>query len=76
MDKLKALRMPQVEDKTALKRSKIYELVATGKFPEPVFLLGKCRGWMEHEVDAWLLQRMEERDSRLQSEITQLKGKS
>lgn len=67
MDKLKALRMPQVEEKTALKRSKIYELLASGQFPEPVYLLGKCRGWMEHEVDGWLLQRIEERDRRLGS---------
>lgn len=67
MEKLRALRMPQVEEKTALKRSKIYELISMQQFPEPVYLLGKCRGWMEHEVDAWLLQRIEERDSRLES---------
>lgn len=65
MDRLKALRMPQVEAKTALKRSKIYELLAAGQFPQPIYLLGKCRGWIEHEVDAWLLERMEERNTRL-----------
>lgn len=65
MDRLKALRMPQVEEKTALKRSKIYELLATGQFPKPIYLLGKCRGWLEHEIDAWLLERIKERDLRL-----------
>lgn len=69
MHGLKALRMPQVEEKTALKRSKIYELLAERQFPQPIYLLGKCRGWLEHEIDAWLLERMEERDSRLKSEI-------
>jgi prophage regulatory protein len=67
MEKLRAMRLPEVEEKTGLKKSKLYEMIASDQFPKPIFLLGKCRGWIEHEVDAWLEERIAERNARLET---------
>lgn len=67
MAKLRAMRLPEVEEKTGLKKSKIYEMIACDLFPKPIYLLGKCRGWIEHEVDTWLEDRIEERNALLET---------
>ena len=52
---LKALRLPQVIEKSGLCRSAIYAKAAAGEFPAP-FKLGnsKASAWWDHEVDLWL----------------------
>jgi prophage regulatory protein len=67
MAKLRAMRLPEVEEKTGLKKSKLYELISSEKFPKPIYLLGKCRGWIEEEVDSWLMERIGERDALLEN---------
>ena len=64
MSKFRAMRLPEVEAKTGIKKSKLYELMASDDFPRPVYLLGKCRGWIENEVDSWLEERINERNIR------------
>lgn len=51
----------QVEEKTGLTKSTIYERVAAGTFPCPV-KVGSRSLWPEHEVDAWIDARIAERD--------------
>ena len=62
MEKLNVLRMPGLEVKTGLKKSKLYELIRAELFPKPIFLHGRSRGWLESEVDNWLSDRIAERD--------------
>jgi prophage regulatory protein len=57
------LRRDVVEARTGLSRSSIYARVAAGAFPRQVFLGGKAVGWIESEVQAWIDQRIAERDS-------------
>ena len=64
MSNIRVLRMPKVEDKTGLKRSKIYELLADGRFPKSLQLSGRSRGWLEEEIDFWIAQRISERDGK------------
>jgi prophage regulatory protein len=52
--KVRILRLPDAEAKTGLKRSAIYERISKGEFPTPVHLGTKARGWLEHELDAWI----------------------
>jgi prophage regulatory protein len=58
------LRRPTVELKTGLKRSEIYERMKEGTFPRPVHLGTTAVGWVEEEIDAWIDQRVAERDER------------
>jgi prophage regulatory protein len=56
------LRRPQVEQRTGLKRSAIYEGMTAGTFPRAIPLAGNAVGWLEHEIDAWIDQKTAERD--------------
>jgi len=54
---LKMLRLPEVMDKVGLKTSKIYDMMAEGSFPRSRIITGRSVGWIEHEVDEWVLSR-------------------
>ena len=54
-------RRPEVEAKTGLSRSTIYEKMKSGTFPKPVKLGPRSVGWLETEVDAWLEERIADR---------------
>ena len=57
------LKLPQVEEVTGLRRDSIYRLAREGKFPRPIKLSEKSSGWIEHEVQAFLDERIAERDA-------------
>lgn len=49
----KYLRLPAVEDLTALRKSTLYALMAANKFPASVRLSARAVAWRESEVLAW-----------------------
>jgi prophage regulatory protein len=54
------LRRNQVEARTGLARSTIYERLCTDPtFPKPISLGAKAVGWIEAEIDAWLTAQVE-----------------
>ena len=56
------MRMSEVLSLTGIKsRSTVYELQASGDFPQAVRLTGKAIGFVESEVDAWIRSRIEAR---------------
>jgi prophage regulatory protein len=55
------IRRPEVEAKTGLKHSEIYERISKGRFPPQVPLGVKAVGWLEHEIDQWIDARTAER---------------
>ena len=57
--KTRLLRISEVEARTGLSRSTIYEWSADGRFPPPVRLGDRVVRWVEAEVEAWLRERME-----------------
>lgn len=57
-------RLPQVKARTGLSRSEIYRRIAIGDFPAPVKLGQRASAWSKHEVDAWISQRIAERDAK------------
>ena len=57
----KILRLPEVKTRTALSRSTIYEGIARGDFPQPLKLGLRAVGWVESEVDAWVVSRIAQR---------------
>lgn len=59
------LRLKQVQRKTSLSRSAIYEKISLGDFPAPIRLgVGRAVGWIESEIDGWLMAKVAERDAR------------
>lgn len=60
---MKIIRLKDVIGSTGLGRSTVYKYVAEGTFPRPVSLGDRCVGWLESEVQGWIIDRVKERDS-------------
>jgi prophage regulatory protein len=58
---LRLIRMKQVMAMTGLARCTIYRDMARGSFPKPV-KIGTAICWPAHEVEAFIAQRIAERD--------------
>ena len=52
------LRRKQVETRTGLSRSTIYQFIKDGAFPKPVPLGPRAVGWLESEVSEWIAARV------------------
>lgn len=52
------LRRKQVETRTGLSRSTIYQYIKDGIFPKPIPLGPRAVGWLESEVSAWIAGRV------------------
>lgn len=59
---MKIIRLKQVMETTGLARSTIYKYIAAGMFPKPVPLGGKSVGWVDEEVQEWVMARIKERN--------------
>ncbi len=56
------LRRKEVEQRTALSRSRIYDLMSKGEFPLPVRLGTMSVAWASNEIDAWIAERIAQRE--------------
>ena len=54
----KILRLAIVLDRTGLSRSTVYQRVTEGKFPRPVSLGARAVGWIETEVEEWIVRQI------------------
>ncbi|NRB42411.1 MAG: AlpA family phage regulatory protein [Pseudomonadales bacterium] len=54
------LRLPAVKERTGLSRSSIYLRMANNEFPKSVSLGGRAVGWVEFDIDEWIVARIEE----------------
>jgi prophage regulatory protein len=52
------LRLPDVKTRTGLSRSSIYKFVSAGMFPAPIRIGTRAIGWLDDEVEAWMLARI------------------
>lgn len=50
-------RLPTVEQVTGHKKSFLYSQMALGRFPRPIPTGNRAKGWLAHEVIAWVEQR-------------------
>ncbi len=55
---IKILRRPKVEDRTGLSRSTIYAKISANQFPKSVRLGVRAVGWIESEIDGWLVAQV------------------
>ena len=62
---MRIIKLTEVMNNTGLSRSSIYRKMAEKTFPASVPLGYKAVGWLEDEVQQWILDRIEERDAQL-----------
>lgn len=60
---MRIIRLKDVIERTGLARSTIYQHVANGTFPTPVPLGDRAVGWVEREVQDWIMARIAQRDA-------------
>jgi prophage regulatory protein len=64
---LKIMRLPEVIARVGLKRASIYRFIGEGRFPKALSLGPRAVGWLEHEIDSWLAERLQARNAPDQS---------
>lgn len=62
---MRIIRLKDVIEMTGLARSTIYKYMDAGFFPKTVALGDRAVGWIEGEVQEWVISRIEERDEGL-----------
>ncbi len=53
------LRLPDVIKQTGLSRSSIYLRITNHEFPESISLGGRSVGWLQQDIDEWVLEKIE-----------------
>jgi len=64
-DSTRILRHANVREKLGLSESKLFDMVARGVFPRPFSIVpgGRAVGWLESDVDFWILEQKEAADA-------------
>ena len=62
---MKILKLKMVVEITGLGRSSIYKLIEQGEFPKQVSLGERAVGWVESEIEEWIISKIEERDQQV-----------
>lgn len=52
------IRLPEVMKRTGLARSTVYKMIADKMFPKQISLGLKSVGWLEKDVENWILERI------------------
>jgi prophage regulatory protein len=60
---LRILRLREVRDRTGQPTSVIYDQMSREEFPRPVPIGPRSVGWVEHEIETWIRDRIAARDS-------------
>lgn len=58
------IRRSEVRERIGLSTSTLYEMIAAGDFPSPIPIGRQAVAWIESEVDAWIEQKIKQRDNR------------
>lgn len=60
---MRIIKLPEVMNRAGIRRSTVYKLIAKDQFPKPVSQGERSVGWVESEVDQWIMQRIADRDA-------------
>jgi prophage regulatory protein len=58
-ENFRIVRPTEVQNRLGVSRAKFADMVAKGQFPKPFTIIpgGRAVGWLERDVDAWIVQR-------------------
>ena len=56
---VRVVRPSEARDRVGVSRAKFADMIAKGQFPKPFTIIpgGRAVGWLEHDVDAWIIDR-------------------
>lgn len=56
---MRVIRPSEARDRVGVSRAKFADMIAKGHFPKPFTIIpgGRAVGWLEHDVDAWIMDR-------------------
>jgi prophage regulatory protein len=57
MNRDRILRIEDTKHKVGLSKPTIYRLMKENRFPRPVELGERARGWLESELDEWITEK-------------------
>lgn len=63
---MRILKLKEVLNRTGLGKTSLYALIKNADFPKQIPLGSRAVGWLENEVDRWILNRIEARNNALQ----------
>lgn len=63
---MRILKLKEVLNRTGLGKTTLYMLIKSADFPKQVPLGLRAVGWLEKEVDSWIIKRIEARNNALQ----------
>ena len=52
------MRLKEVMKTTGLGRSTIYKYISEGQFPEQISLGARAVGWVDSEIDDWVMSKI------------------
>jgi prophage regulatory protein len=58
---MRIIKLKEVLYKTGLGRSTLYNLIGTTQFPKPIPLGLRAVGWLESEIDEWIIKKLQGR---------------
>ena len=58
---MRIMRLKDVMKVTGLGRSTIYKYISEGQFPEQISLGARAVGWVDSEIDDWVMSKIDER---------------
>ena len=58
VEAVRMLRRREVEARTGLARSTIYDWIRAGRFPRPVSLGSRTVRWQEHDIEQWIAEHV------------------
>ena len=61
-EEVRFLRLPEVMKRVGYKRTRLYDLMKDGHFPEPVSLGARAVAWLSSDIENWRTERISERD--------------
>lgn len=53
------LKIADVIGKVGFSQSSIYAMMADGKFPQPIRVLGKSNRWLESDINQWMAEQIQ-----------------
>jgi prophage regulatory protein len=58
---VRIIRLAQVSAKLDMSEAKVFDMIAKGIFPRPFQIVpgGRAVGWLESDVDQWIISRRE-----------------
>ncbi|GAB2490499.1 hypothetical protein GCM10027082_46900 [Comamonas humi] len=59
---MRVLKLKEVLVKTSLGKTTLYALLKQSQFPKPINLGLRAVGWLESDIDAWILEKIRARD--------------